>query len=139
MVYLRIFLGQWCYVYHPSPPKQKRKQKTFYTTVLEIFKKPGKKVHILYGGQGLLLWSLFGYFPLWFCTYRSLPDKKKTNLIVIANRFNLNIGTPAQADGLVSSISIGLLNVHKMPMANTWVEHKTCTYGRFLRQNSDNR
>ena len=74
-VYLRVFLGQWCYVYHPCPPKEKTKQKTVYTTVLKIFTKPGKKMHILCNCHGLLLWSLFGYFPLWFRTYRTLPDK----------------------------------------------------------------
>ena len=137
MVYLRVFLGQWCYVYHPCPPKEKTKQKTVYTTVLKIFTKSGKKMHILCGGHGLLLWSLFGYFPLWIWTYSTLPDKKNKNLIVIANRFNLDIDTQEQADGLVSSISIGLLNARKMPMDNTCIEHEPCKYGRFLRQNSE--
>ena len=91
--------------------------------------KAWQKMHILCGGHGLLLWSLFGYFPLWFRTYQTLPDKKNNNLIVIANRFNLTIDTPKQDEGLVSSISIGLSNVCKMPMDNTWVEHKTCKYG----------
>ena len=96
-----------------------------------------KKMHILCGGHGLVLWSLFGYFPLWFQTYRTLPDKKNKNLIVIANRFNLDIDTQEQADGLVSSISIGLSNAQKMPMDNTCVEHETYKYGRFLHQNSE--
>ena len=55
---------------------------------------------------------------------------------LIDNHFNLNIDTPDQVDGFVSSISICLSNVRKMPMDNTCVEHKTCKYGRFLRQNS---
>ena len=94
-------------------------------------------MHILCGGHGLVLWSLFGYFPLWFRTYRTLPVKTNKNLIVIANRFNLDIDTQEQADGLLSSISIGLSNARKMPMDNTCVEHETCKYGRFLRQNSE--
>ena len=75
--------------------------------------------------------------PLWFRTYQTLPDKKNKNLIVIVNRFNLNIDTPEQADGLVCSISIVLSNVRKILTDNTCVEHETCKYWRFLRQNSE--
>ena len=96
-----------------------------------------KKMHILCGGHGLVLWSLFGYFPLWFRTNRTLPDKKNKNLIVIANKFNLDIDTQEQADGLVSSIAIGLSNVRHIPMDNTCVEHEICKYGRFLRGSSE--
>ena len=137
MVYLRVFLGQWCYLYHPCTPKEKTKQKSVYTAVLKIFTKPGKKMHILCGGHGLILWSLFGYFPLWFRTNRTLPDKKNKNLIVIANKFNLDIDTQEQADGLVSSIAIGLSNQRHIPMDNTCVEHEICKYGRFLRGSSE--
>ena len=43
MVYLRVFLGQWCYLFHPRLPKEKTKQKSVYTSVLKIFTKPAKK------------------------------------------------------------------------------------------------
>mmetsp|Transcript_44484 Transcript_44484/g.49880 ORF Transcript_44484/g.49880 Transcript_44484/m.49880 type:complete len:83 (-) Transcript_44484:146-394(-) len=43
MVYLRIFLGQWCYLYHPLQQKKKLQQKTVYTAVLNIFTKLAKK------------------------------------------------------------------------------------------------
>ena len=137
MVYLRVFLGQWCYLFHPRIPKEKTKQKSVYTSVLKIFTKPGKKMHILCGGHGLVLWSLFGYYPLWFRTYRTLPIKTNKNLMVIANKFNLEIDTQEQADSLLSSISIGLSNAREMPMDNTCIEHETCKYGRYLRQNSE--
>ena len=86
-----------------------------YTAVLNIFTKPAKKMHLLCGGHGLLLWSIFGYFPLWLCTYPTLPDKKNKNLVVIANKFNLDINTPQQAEILVTSIAMGLSNIRQMP------------------------
>ena len=94
-------------------------------------------MYILCGGHGLVLWSLFGYYPLWFRTYRTLPVKSNKILMVIANKFNVEIDTQEKADGLLSSISIGLSNSRKMPMDNTCVEHEICKYGRYLRQNSE--
>mmetsp|Transcript_3209 Transcript_3209/g.3553 ORF Transcript_3209/g.3553 Transcript_3209/m.3553 type:complete len:158 (+) Transcript_3209:93-566(+) len=79
---------------------------------------------------------MFGYFPLWFGTYCTLPDRKNKNLVVIANRFNLDIYTPEQADSLVSSIAIGLSNVRQMAMDNTLVENVTCKFGQKLHHNS---
>ena len=137
MVYLRIFLGQWCFVYHPSQPKKKTEQKSVYTAVLNIFTKPAKKMRILCGGHGLLLWSLFGYFPLWLRTYRTLPDRKNKNLGVIATKYNLDLDTPQQAESLITSISLGLSTIRQMPMDNTLVEHITCKFGRYLRKNSN--
>lgn len=55
--------------------------------------KAGKKIYLLCGRHGLFLWLMFGYFPLWFCTYHTLPDRRNKNLAVIANRFNLVIDT----------------------------------------------
>ena len=57
-------------------------------------------------------------------------------MVIIANRFNLDINTPQQAESLVSSIAIGLSNVRQMPMDNTLVEHITCKFGQYLRKNS---
>ena len=137
MVYLHIFLGQWCFVYHPLQPKKKSEQKTVYTVVLNIFTKPAKKMHLLCGGHGLLFWSMFGYFPLWLRMYRTLPDRKNKNLVVIANKFNLDINTLQQAESLVTSIAMGLSNVRQMPMDNTLVEHITWKFGQYLRKNSE--
>ena len=56
-------------------------------------------------------------------------------MIVIANRFNLDINTPQQAESLVTSIAMGLSNVQQMPMDDTLVEHIACKFGRYLRKN----
>ena len=58
-------------------------------------------------------------------------------MVVIANRFNLDINTPQQAESLVTSIAIGLSNVRQMPMDNTLVEHITCKFGRYLHKNGE--
>ena len=94
-------------------------------------------MHVLCGGHGLLLWLLFGYFPLWLCTYCTLPDKKNKNLGVIATKFNLDLDTPQQAESLITSISLGVSTIRHMPMDNTLVEHIRCTFGRYLHKNSN--
>ena len=94
-------------------------------------------MYVLCGGHGLLLWSLFGFVPLWLRTYRTLPDRKNKNLVVIADKYNLDINTPQQAGSLITSISMGLSNIRQMPMDNTLVEHITCKFGRYLRKSSN--
>ena len=67
-------------------------------------------MHALCGGHGLILWSLFGFSPVWVRTYRALPGNKDKNVKTIADTFNLDIDTPEAAE----SFSLVLLLVYLM-------------------------
>ena len=75
MVYLCFFLGQWCFVHHLNEPSSKASRKSTYTKLLDVFVKHAKKMHVLCGGHGLILWSIFEFFPVWARTYWALPGK----------------------------------------------------------------
>ena len=81
MVYLCIFLGQWCYLFHPLQPNKKSHQKTVYKQVLDIFTKPAKKCNFYVAAAGFFFGRCLGIFHC-----RSLRT--------IAYRFNLDIDTP---------------------------------------------
>ena len=76
MVFLCFFLGQWCFVHHLNAPSSKVSWKSTYAKLLDIFVKLAKKIYVLCGGHGLILWSLFVFSPVWVRTYRALPGNK---------------------------------------------------------------
>ena len=134
MVYLRFFLGQWCFVHHLNEPSSKASRKSTYNKLFDIFVKPAKKMAVLCGGHGLILWSLFGFFPVWVRTYRALPGNKDKNVKTIADTFNLDIDTPEAAETLLSSVAIGLSYERQVPIDRACLEHEICKFGRHLRK-----
>ena len=80
MVFLRFFLGQWCFVHHLNEPSSKASRKSTYNKLFDIFVKPAKKMAVLCGGHGLILWSLFGFYHLSVQKFVGVSLSKITNL-----------------------------------------------------------
>jgi hypothetical protein len=81
----RLTVGMMCHAYHADQPRSKKKSKEIYNKVLLLFNKHAKQYGPLVGGNSLVVWTMFGLYPLWFQTYRASPakmDNRNTKTIV---------------------------------------------------------
>ena len=132
--YFRFILGLMSHVNHRDLPKAKKDQKTAYNKVLGLYNKHVKQSGKLIGGNSLVLWTIFGFFPVWFRTYRAaLVEKKNPNLKTITAHYQLEEQTPDQIESIFDSMKRGRSDHVNWQLDNNCGEHLFCKFGRVLR------
>lgn len=132
--YFRFILGLMSHVNHGKLPDAKKDQKSFYNKVLVLFNKHVKQSGKLIGGNSLVLWTMFGFFPEWFRKSRAaLVDKKNPNLQTITTHYQLEEQTTEQIESIFDSMKRGRSDHVRWQLDNTCAEHLFCKFGRVLR------
>ena len=132
--YFRFILGLMSHVNHHKLPDAKKDQKSAYNKVLVLFNKHAKQSGKLIGGNSLVLWTMFGFFPVWFRTYRAaLVDKTNPNLKTITAHYQLEEQTTEQIESIFDSMKRGRSDHVDWQLDNNCGEHLFCKFGRVLR------
>ena len=109
-----------------------------YAQVLKLYSFKAKQVSRLIGGNGIMLWSLMGVYPVWLRTYRDYPSRTDRVTETIAEAFKMTLESPYQSESMYSSIQKGLSHTTGYMLDEASMENRACKYKRILTRSKTN-
>ena len=135
----RLCLGMMCHTHHPTHPTNFERSRRIKNRVMKLFTENAKDVKDLVGGNSLILWTLFNFFPDWIRLFRCPPDKNGKNMQTIIKKYKLESYSKEQIDSIFGSLITGRTKHVGWQIDYTCAEHGTCKLARILRAIAENR
>lgn len=132
-----LILGLTCSVHYLNLPEQNLDHKTdtargIYNKILVQFNDNAKKSGALTGGYTLIIWLLFGFFPVWLQTYCAAPKYDSPDMISLGDRFGLHWLNDTESAPFVCGLQKALSAHLGYPIDIQYVNFIVCKLGRVI-------
>ena len=144
LVAQRLLLGMTCHILDPKLPEQNPQHKndtakTVYNKIFTRFNENSKKSGALTGGNTMIIWAMFGFFPQWLRTHRSPPKHDSPGMVSLKEKFGLQWDNDTESAPYLHSLQKARTAHVGYPIDMQCMDFIICKLGRVIRREEINK